>query len=533
MNKHFMTFLLICLLGLTIAACQNNSADEDQYEEQVESSFSDKKVIMVMVDSMMDHTLNHVIDEGEAPALQFLMENGQYYPDLIAPVPSMSVTIESTLLTGEMPDQHGVPGLSWYHEEDDRIVNYGTTWQFWLKNGFSEAAYDVLYRLNNEHLSDDVTTVFEELEEEGLTSGAINLIVYRGNQPHQLKVPLYLDEVTGLPETLETKGPDVLALGRVTNPEIIDDDEELPDGLFNRIGLQDEYSMEVTQQLIEQDDQPDFLFIFFPENDQETHKNSPSYTGGLQDAEEYLQGILNSYGSFEEALEENIFIIFGDHGQDQLLEAEEDIAIDLEDMYAKYNFSKLGDPVSQGEIAFGVNQRTAYIYDVHDDGLLPNLAEQALQDPRIDLVTWEEDDWVHVISPDHDGSLSFTEDGEWSDSYNQQWSIEGNKSILDLDKNGNEILYSDYPDALSHIMTALRSHDTPKIMLAAKPGHSFRTDGITIHEGGGEHGGLHKNDLEAAMIISGTEQRPEHIRIVDLKDYLLKLLIENPEPLDD
>ncbi|GEN45480.1 alkaline phosphatase family protein [Alkalibacillus haloalkaliphilus] len=533
MNRPFNTFLLFVLFSLTISGCQHNQSSEDEkYEEQVDSSFSDKKVVMVMIDSIMDHTLNHVIEEGDAPALQYLKENGQYYPDLIAPVPSMSVTIESTILTGEMPDQHHVPGLSWYDEKEDRIVNYGTTWQFWMKNDFSQSAYDVLYRLNNEHLNEDVPTIFEELDKEGLTSGSINLIVYRGNHPHQLTIPLYLDEVSDLPETIETKGPNVLALGRVTKPEIIEDEEELSDGLFNRIGLQDQYSMEVVQELIDQDDQPDFTFIFFPENDRETHKNSPSYTGGIEDAEEYLQGILNSYESWEEAIEENIFIVFGDHGQDQMLEKEEDIAIDLESLYAEYSFAELGEPVSQGEVAFGINQRSAYVYDVHDAGILPELAEQSLQDSRIDFAAWQEGDEVHVISPDVEGLLQFKVNGEWIDRYDQSWSIEGNEQILDLNMSRNEVVYSDYPDVLNHLITALNSHDTPKIMLAAKPGHSFRAEGITIHEAGGEHGGFHKNDLMASMIVSGTDQSPEYIRMVDLKDYILKLLTSDSEPIE-
>ncbi len=517
-----------------MSGCQNDqSSENEKYQEQVDSSFSDKKVVMVMIDSMMDHTLNHVIEEGEAPALQFLTENGQYYPDLISPAPSMSVTIESSILTGEMPDQHRVPGLSWYNEEEDRIVNYGTTWQFWVKNDFSQSAYDVLYNLNNEHLSEDVTTIFEELDEEGLTTGSINSIVYRGHHPHQLNVPLHLDEVSDLPETIETKGPNVLALGRVTNPEILEDEEELSDGLLNRIGLQDQYSMEVVQQLIEQDDQPDFLFIFFPENDRETHKNSPRYTDGLQSAEDYLQDILNSYDSWDEALDENIFIVFGDHGQDQMLEKEEDIAIDLERLYADYSVAELGESVSQSDIAFGVNQRSVYVYDVHNAGLLPELAEHALQEPKIDLAAWQEGDEVQVISPNHEGSLRFKKDGEWLDPYNKHWSIVGNGDILDLEMSEDEVTYSDYPDVLNHLSTALNSHDTPKLILAAKPGHSFRTEGITIHEDGGEHGGLHKNDLMASMIISGTEQTPEYIRMVDLKDYVLQLLTEDTEPVDE
>ena len=37
----------------------------------------------------------------------------------------MSVTIDSTLITGTNPDKHKIPGLVWYNEDEQRIINYG------------------------------------------------------------------------------------------------------------------------------------------------------------------------------------------------------------------------------------------------------------------------------------------------------------------------------------------------------------------------------------------------------------------------
>ncbi|MDI5789725.1 alkaline phosphatase family protein [Bacillus licheniformis] len=40
--------------------------------------------------------------------------------------PTMSVAIDSTLLTGTYPNIHRVPGLVWYNQAEQRIVNYGS-----------------------------------------------------------------------------------------------------------------------------------------------------------------------------------------------------------------------------------------------------------------------------------------------------------------------------------------------------------------------------------------------------------------------
>ncbi len=526
--------ILIFALVIAITAC-SPEGEVQPFKEQVDSSFTDKKVVMIILDSMMGSSLDKSLEEGDVPALQFLIDHGHYDQQVVSPFPSMSVTIKSTLLTGKMADEHRIPGLSWYDPQEDRIVNYGSTFKMWMKNGFSQGVYDTLFQLNNEHLSPDVSTIFEDLDEQGLTSGSVNALVYRGNQDHQLSLPELTDELTDLPETIKTKGPNVLAFGRLAKPAIIQD-ANFTDGVFNRLGLQDQYSMEVTQKLIEQDHQPDFLMVFLPENDKETHDHSPHYRKGLEQADQYIQGILSAYDSWEAALEENIFIVLGDHGQDKLVKGEDHLAIDLNELYADFAIPDLAEPVSHGEVAFGVSQRMAYIYDVHEADILSVLAERAMQDERIDLAAWREDDWVHVVSPDHEGYVRFQSDvdGEWTDRYDQTWSIEGNKDILTLDPDSDQqhISYVDYPDVLHQLETAIQSHDVDNLILEAKPGHSFKAESIAIHPDGGEHGGLHKNDTLVAMVIAGTDQKPMNSRIVDLKEYVLRLLTTSPEPIN-
>lgn len=496
---------------------------------ELRESIVDKKVIMILVDSMMGPLVNSSIEKGTMPALQFLIDNGQYYEELISPFPTMSVTIEATLLTGEMPHKHQLPGLCWYDATEDRIVNYGTSISFLLKSGLSQGAVDTLYRLNNEHLSDDVETIFETLDKHDITSGAINTLIYRGPFEHNVEIPEYIHRLTGVPKTFATTGPHILSFGQFINPTIVKQ-YDFPDSPVERFGLKDEYSMNVIQALIEHNQQPDFLIAFYPDFDKIAHHHSPHYRKGFEEIDQYLQGILDMYDSWEEALEENIFIILGDHGQDKILPRSGNPAIDLPNLYAKYDYATLNEPTSNSDIAFAVNQRMAYVYDVNDAHLLEDLAKEAIKDERIAFAAWGEGDWVRVIDANNEGSLRYKSKGQWKDKYDQTWSITGNMNILTLEKNreANEVAYVDYPDVLNQLESAIKSsREAPTLVLTAKPGYSFRAEGIPVHADGGDHGGIHKNDVLAALVIAGTDKKPQSLRMVDLKQYILELFDVN------
>lgn|GEM_PF-181249 len=526
---------LVFLCIVSLVACQGFGGDSAKNESTPEHSFSvkgndrNKKVVLILIDSMMSELVDRSIKQNKTPALQFLLEKGQYYSEVVAPFPTMSATIESTLITGTMPDKHGIPGIAWYLQDEDRIVNYGSSLGVLMRSGIDDGAKDLLINLNNKHLNAQVTTIFEDLDKAGKTSGAVNTLLYRGNYAHQLTLPPVVNKLVDLPQVIQTKGPNLFAFGQLSRPEVLKK-VDLSDGVLEGLGFKDQYSMEVTQQLIKQNKQPDFLMVFLPDYDQIVHKESPSFEKGLEEVEENLQGILNSYDSWQKALDENIFIILGDHGQDKMISDQSKIGIDLNKLYSGYRVAPLGEPVKNGDIAFGVNQRMTYVYDVHKKNLIPTLVEKAKTEPRIDMIAWEEDGWISVSSPDHEQFLRFKEGGSMKDPYGQTWEIEGDPSLIGVSIENNKIDYSDYPDVFNQLLGALKSHaDTSKIILTAKPGYSFQSEATPIHPGGGDHGGIHKNDSLSAMIIAGTDQKPEHLRLVDLKKFILQLLTEKPE----
>src|SRR5699024_4552776 len=155
-----------------------------------------KPVILLNIDSLMPHALEVATQSDRAPALKFLMEHGYYIDHLVSSFPTMSVTIDSTLLTGTYTNQHHIPGFNWFDMNNKQIYNYGTGFRETFRIGIRHTAHNMLYRLNNEHLSRKVSTIYEDLAHHGLKSASINSFVYRGNTPRRLHVPKFLSTLT-------------------------------------------------------------------------------------------------------------------------------------------------------------------------------------------------------------------------------------------------------------------------------------------------------------------------------------------------
>ena len=509
----------ICIL-LSQTSCQTKQFSSP-------SNPSSKKVIMIMVDSMTDELLQTSLQEGVFPALRFLMENGQVYNDLVAPFPSMSVTIEATLITGQMPNEHKIPGLTWYDSKEDRIIDYGTSIETLRKLGVKESLEDAFYHLNNTHLSQESKTIFEELHENGKTTGSINLLLHRGKTKHELDTPFILEKTIGIDDKVETYGPDIFSYGSFHRPNVLQN-ELLSDALILRAGFTDNYATEVITELMQHDNQPDFLLAFFPEMDKKTHRNAPPYISGFKEVDQHIKRILDMYEDWNDALEDNIFILFGDHGQDALAEEESLAKIDLHSLYSRYNIAKFTEEPSSGDIVISNNHRMAYIEPVKDGISKLDIAKTGIQEERIALTAYLQDDMVYVWSPDFSESLTFSKGSEWTDSYGQKWNVSGNLDVLKVKQNIKEktITFTDYPDAFNQLWSALKSQPN-SVVITGKPGYVVFSETAPVHNGGGEHGGLHKNDTHASLIIAGTDKQPPSLRMVDLKSYILNLIEEN------
>ncbi|GGJ60806.1 alkaline phosphatase family protein [Virgibacillus salexigens] len=478
-----------------------------------------KPIILLNIDSLMAHPLELAVQTGRAPALQFLMENGLYDPAMVSSFPTMSVTIDSSLLTGTYADQHHIPGLSWFDMEKNQFVNYGTGFRETFRLGMRRSIHQMLYALNNEHLSHHVSTIYEELAKEGISSGSINSFVYRGNVPHRLKTPRFLSAFTYFKNgEWSTQATSLFSLGTFSKIR--------PTAFTPQIAAGNlKYTARELRYLIRKNKLPAFTFCIFQDMDARLHFKGPMDIKGIVKVDRQIQKILNMYSDWNEAIKQSIWIVIGDNGHSATGIKYKDVVIDLRKVLTKYRIAKIQRSIQKkDQLAFCVNQRMAYIYKLDDKVQTHAIIKQLKHDHRIDVIAWKEKGSVYVESGMNKGRLTFHPNGEDQDVYGQFWSLEGRLDLLDISWQGNKLQYGDFPDALARLYGALFSQQANCIVVNAKPGCEFKAQSTPFHLSGAAHGSLHKQESLVPLIIAGTKMKPRFSRIVDMKSFIIALV---------
>lgn len=486
-----------------------------------------KKVLLFLVDSMMPDVLEQCVAQKKAPAFQFMMEHGQYINDCVTVFPTMTASIDCSLITGVYPDQHTVPGLVWYNHDEKKIMNYINGAMPVSKIGLSQCAQNVLYDLNEQHISRNVKTIHEELEDRGFVSGSINVIAHRGRKQHSIHLPLALKAVLGGQVPRKVSGPTIFSMGTIVSPNIF---RPIPWGIrqtsIGSYGINDAYAIDVLIEVIKSGKQPDFTLVYLPDNDHKLHRSPDKAVEHLAEVDHQLERFLNTFPSWERALEENVFLFISDHGQ-TTIGVEPSHNIDLDKLLSGFRLYKLGDDLKkEDEIIVCNNERMTYLYPLQD-GLTSRIIGALEAESRIDLIAWREQEWIHVQNGGHERRLfRFRKGGTHEDCYGTMWTIEGDWKVLDLrvDSQGN-ICFDSYPDALSRLYGSFFARDHAVVVVTAAPKYEFYSEYAPTHLGGGSHGSLHKRDSLIPLLVVGAKQimkRPA--RLVDVKDFILQEL---------
>ncbi|MUT68012.1 alkaline phosphatase family protein [Paenibacillus sp. NEAU-GSW1] len=528
MSAPFRRFTLLTFSIVLIAATSCSKPAKQQENDLLRISSKEqtaaKKVIYILADSLLYQSVDRGLEENKLPAFKYLIEHGQYYRNMVSSYPTMSVSIDTSLMTGSYPIKHGLPGLSWFSEEEKRVINYGTGAMEVINEGLVDVAYDALMDLNEKHISREATTIYEHLTSKHKTSGSINGLIYRGNTPHTLSIPAWIKAPTSLPASLTVKGPDFMSFGIFSNP--LKGIERLPDQRIQHLGFTNDYALKMTEYLIRNKKLPDFLYVYLPDIDQMLHKHGPSYMNGVYELDGQLQSLLQAFGSPEEAMKQATIIITGDSGFSEILPNKDNPVIDLRKLLDGYRIQTNGADITENtELVFAVNETMAYIYKYRTEASLHDLAQRLKSDNRMDLIAWQEDNQVHVL---RDGKESyFKPGGRYKDEYGQKWTLgEGAAEITGLNINEEEgkVSYTRYPDVLMRLYSALNSHKGHYIIANAKEGYEFTGGSSPEHLGGGGHGAIHDKVSLVPLIVMGTNVKPDKLRIVDMKSYVLKLL---------
>ncbi|MCU6708230.1 alkaline phosphatase family protein [Paenibacillus sp. J5C_2022] len=522
-----LSHVLAVLVFLLLIGCSGGRPGQEQDLLRMKSSRETKKVIFILVDSLMASSIDEGIAENRLPTFKYLVEHGQYYRDMVSSFPTMSVSIDSSLLTGAYPDVHRVPGLTWYSSQEQRVINYGTGPMEVLRNGIDSTLADALIHLNGKHLNTRIRTIYEELDELGLTSGTINGLIYRGNTEHKLTIPKWIRRTANMAETITVKGPDFLTMGALSNPLI--GKKKLKDGLVNKLGFNNGYAIGTLNHLIATDKLPDFLLVYMPDLDQSLHQKGPADLDGVEKVDRQLQQVIRAFGSPEKALREAVIIVAGDSGMTQLLPANKGAVIELPLLLGKENVMRTGESATENNsIILAVNETMAYVYSLEGQRLLEGIASVLRQDPRIDFIAWKAEDWVSVVQGGSGSRLRYKRNGGLTDAYQQSWQVEQDYSVLDLQVNerAGTVAYREYPDAMRRLSAALQSHEGSYLVVTAKPGYELADMSSPRHVEGGGHGSIRRKESLVPLIICGTDLKPDYLRMVDLKPFLLKLLTD-------
>ncbi|MEB3100102.1 alkaline phosphatase family protein [Ferviditalea candida] len=523
MNFRRMTAVFASLVLILSPGCRKESQQPSHLSSETPLALNNsKRVILLIIDSLMDQPLREAIGLNRAPALQFLMSHGSYFPNVVSSFPTMSVTIDSTLLTGTYADIHHVPGLVWYHENEKRMVNYGNGLKDIIKQGPVQVLLDTLHELNNTHLNPEIPTIHEELADKGKTSASINVFVYRGRTGHSLRIPESIAHAGSLPKSIKTYGPEWLSFGAASQ---LNPSNQSNTFVWRGYGINDAFSSQELVYLIRNRLLPDLSIVYFPDNDLSVHEKGSKVQEGIEKADEQLRTILDAFGSWENALKNTIWIVIGDSGQTEIGKDRRRSIIRLNELLSQYRMPQKGKAAgAQDRIVFGINERMAYIYILDRQLPLPELVHRLQQDDRINVIAWKQKQSILVKTGKNHQTLSYRPAGKYKDEYGQSWSMEGDPGILDIRAIGHRIHYGAYPDALARLYGALHSHKGNFLVIDAKPGYEFADESSPVHPGGAGHGSLHKEDSLIPMMIVGTPSNPDHLRIKDLKKWLLKIL---------
>ncbi|MBA4494629.1 alkaline phosphatase family protein [Paenactinomyces guangxiensis] len=513
-----MMFAIIALIVIGIFVAQTFKPDKAEVKPLTISPASPRPVMMIVIDSLMDAPLQKAIKDGHTPAMKFLTQNGYYYPRVVSGFPTMSVSIDSTLLTGTLPNQHKIFGLSYFHPEQNRLVNFGTGLREAFAVGLKTVVKDGMQNLNQQFLSKDVQTIHEAVDR---PTASVNAMIYRGKKKHILKSP-WLPVAAGvIPDQVETIGPDLFSFGTFSKI----DPNSGHDQPWFRYGINDTFARMEIVSLIKQNRLPLFTIAYFPKNDDVVHKKGASATAGIRKADKELQAILDAFPSWEEAIQHVTFIILGDSGQADLVKDRQQAYIDLRKVLNKYSIMPLKrkKPLPQDQIVLCVNERMAYIYPMDERLSIREMVDQLRREHRLDIIAWKENGSIQVVSGKRKGKLEFRPGGDKADPYEQSWKLNGDLSILDLTvRDEKRIQYGMYPDVLARLSGVM---DTAKrvIVVTCEPGYEMVGESSPTHKGA-SHGSLHQADSLVPMIVSGTESRPEHLRLIDFKNWILQLL---------
>jgi predicted AlkP superfamily pyrophosphatase or phosphodiesterase len=469
---------------------------------------SPKKLVLVVIDALKPSMLERAIASGRAPALERIRDQGVYVDDCVAAFPSVTPVCAASITTGVGPDRHLIPSMNWYHREEGRYVEYGSSFSASRQFGVLRSLTDTVYRMNAEHLSHGVDTVFETLDDAGVRTAGTTYLIYRGRHQHEVSNETALARIvtsTLFRRTID--GPQELFYA-----DLYASRKTGCRGQLGMPGIRDQHTGCVGAYLVEHD-LFDFMLFSLPDNDAWSHKNGPhAQVTSIAAADRQLERLMHVAGGPDAFLEQYAVIVASDHSQAPVEER-----IRLDRAFADFDVATQSAASAIGaEVALSPAQRSAMVYALDEERseqVIARSIEAASGVEGVDLV-------LSLTGPNRDeaavrssrGELRFAAGGELEDERGLRWSVSGELETLGLRAEDGRLTSREYPAALSRIWSALKCPTAGDVLLSAAPGYEFVDWGGADHVGGGSHGSLHRSDSLGALMWCGTGPGSREVR---------------------
>ena len=484
-----------------------------------------RRVVYIVIDGMRTDAFEEVTASGRAPAFAFLRERAAYTRDTVAAFPSITPCATATLITGETPDRHRIPGQSWYDRDEQRFVNYGQGPRLAVVHGITEVVTDLFVNLNHRHLGREVQTLHESLDDLGFSTAATNYLVHRG------RYPMELDEDAIERHFLEGALDKATLLGpkEFYFADIIEGPSHACEGHLNvrgklkRVRATDEWAACVVRELLEKD-AVDMLLLYLHENDHTSHHEGPdTQVANLERAAGLVGEVLDALGSWDGTAEEVGIVLTSDHGQTPVIKDKEHF-IDLDEVLDDFEIipAKRGkDRFEDRDLAQCGNGRAGFVYLDPDrkDTLLSAVVKSLLVHPGMDQVMWHEEGWNVVDS--HRGLFHFrpAAQGGVVDERGNRWKCRGDLGAVGGIREGDRIRTPEYPLALWRIHHALALDRTGDVVVTSKL--TYEVANIIDTEHRGEHGSLHAQD-SLVPFLSTIGDPPLSAATTDVAPHILR-----------
>ncbi len=475
-----------------------------------------RKLVLTYVDSLRTDMLLRAVEEGRAPTFGALLERGVLVPDCVSSFPSVTPVACSEMVTGVGAERHWISGMNWYHRLERRYVEYGSSLEATRAFGVFRALYDLVYNMNLAHLSPEVETLFEQLDDAGARTACTPFLIYRGRHRHEVSLDGLLRravDASKLKFHHHTWGPADLFYGDLYASR------EVPCKSTSIPGNRDPYAGCCVAELI-REDLCDFILLSLPDNDNYSHRHGHEASiESIAGADAAFAEVVEAGGGLDRFLAGHAVILLADHGHSDVRRG-----LPLAELLGR-EWSVLqpsDDRPELAQLAVSPTGRAAHVYLLAGDG---ERADPAAVGARlgelegVDLVCRLQNADGEPLRREEPGmpaaggewavverggeSVRFRPGGAVADRRGGRWEVEGELDVLAARVEAGKLRSEAYPDPLARVFSALAAPHSGDFVVSLEEGFEAVDWGGITHAGGGSHGALLAADSLGPLLFVG------------------------------